>query len=172
MQYLSRHYLTDMFHLPLGRSAMSINIDFHSHRTQLIFTALAASVTTVGLFSAYQSYSRRQRRRDLNEDILRSLRAHPEPSESKSKKRKELETALNDDITIVNDVKFRNVVQEYDEELVREQLARNYAFFGDEGMAQIRAGTVVVVGCGGVGSWAAVMLVRSYVLLLALDAPC
>lgn len=49
----------------------------------------------------------------------------------------------------------------YDEELIREQLARNYAFFGKEGMVQIRRGKVAVVGCGGVGSWAAVMLVRS-----------
>ncbi|EGO01130.1 hypothetical protein SERLA73DRAFT_167269 [Serpula lacrymans var. lacrymans S7.3] len=49
----------------------------------------------------------------------------------------------------------------YDEELIREQLARNYAFFGEEGMTHIRAGTVVIVGCGGVGSWVAVMLVRS-----------
>jgi len=56
----------------------------------------------------------------------------------------------------------------YDEGLVREQLARNYAFFGDEGMAKIRSGSVVVVGCGGVGSWAAVMLVRSYVFSVAI----
>ena len=70
---------------------------------------------------------------------------------------------VEDDITLANDIKFRNAVLEYDEELVREQLARNYAFFGDDGMAKIRAGNVVVVGCGGVGSWAAVMLVRSYV---------
>ncbi|KAJ7496424.1 hypothetical protein FB451DRAFT_1018625, partial [Mycena latifolia] len=34
-------------------------------------------------------------------------------------------------------------------------------FFGDEAMARIRGSTVVVVGCGGVGSWAAVMLVWS-----------
>lgn len=47
------------------------------------------------------------------------------------------------------------------EDLVREQLARVYSFFGDEGMAGVRKANVVVVGCGGVGSWAAVMLVRS-----------
>lgn len=51
----------------------------------------------------------------------------------------------------------------YDEELVREQLARNYAFFGEEGMGKVRGSSVVVVGCGGVGSWAAVMLCRSFV---------
>ena len=51
--------------------------------------------------------------------------------------------------------------QNYDEELIKEQLARNYVFFGEDGMAKIRNGRVVIVGCGGVGSWAAVMLVRS-----------
>jgi len=50
---------------------------------------------------------------------------------------------------------------EHNEDLIREQLARNYAFFGEEGMQKVRRGSVVIVGCGGVGSWAAVMLARS-----------
>jgi hypothetical protein len=45
------------------------------------------------------------------------------------------------------------------------QLARNYVFLGEEGMALVRKSYVVVVGCGGVGSWAALMLLRSYVRL-------
>ncbi|KAL7748988.1 hypothetical protein RI367_005637 [Sorochytrium milnesiophthora] len=45
--------------------------------------------------------------------------------------------------------------------LVKEQLARNYAFLGDERMQHIRSAFVIVVGCGGVGSHAAHMLVRS-----------
>lgn len=49
----------------------------------------------------------------------------------------------------------------YDEELIREQLARNYAFLGEEGMEKVRNLNVVVVGCGGVGSWVCTMLVRS-----------
>jgi hypothetical protein len=49
----------------------------------------------------------------------------------------------------------------YSEVLIREQLARNYVFFGEEGMRKVRRGSVVIVGCGGVGSWAAVMLARS-----------
>ena len=49
----------------------------------------------------------------------------------------------------------------YDEGLIREQLARNYAFFGEEAMHRIRGGQVVIVGCGGVGSYAALMLARS-----------
>ena len=53
---------------------------------------------------------------------------------------------------------------EYEEELIREQLARCYAVFKEEGMERIRKAKVVVVGCGGVGSWAAVMLVRRCVI--------
>jgi len=50
---------------------------------------------------------------------------------------------------------------EYDEELVLEQLARNRVFFGDDGLKKIRGGFVIVVGAGGVGSWAATMVARS-----------
>jgi tRNA threonylcarbamoyladenosine dehydratase len=71
---------------------------------------------------------------------------------------------------------------EYDEELVMEQLARNRSFFGEEGLQRIRKGFVIVVGAGGVGSWAATMLARSgigtipifglSILFLALNALC
>ncbi|KAL7420520.1 hypothetical protein Q5752_004470 [Cryptotrichosporon argae] len=57
---------------------------------------------------------------------------------------------------------------EFDEALIREQLTRNYNFFGEEPMAKIRAARVVVVGCGGVGSWCALMLLRSGVSKLRL----
>ncbi|WFD31150.1 hypothetical protein MSPP1_002184 [Malassezia sp. CBS 17886] len=49
----------------------------------------------------------------------------------------------------------------HDEALIREQLSRNYSFFGEQGMQAIRDSFVVVVGAGGVGSWAALMLLRS-----------
>lgn len=49
----------------------------------------------------------------------------------------------------------------YSQELIREQLARNYAFLTDEGMEKVRGQRVVVVGAGGVGSWVITMLVRS-----------
>lgn len=51
---------------------------------------------------------------------------------------------------------------------MREQLARNYAFLGEEGVARVRGASVVIVGCGGVGSWVAVMLARSGVARLRL----
>src|SRR5271169_5102758 len=41
---------------------------------------------------------------------------------------------------------------DYDEELIMEQLARNRAFFGDDGIKKIRGAFVIIVGAGGVGS--------------------
>jgi hypothetical protein len=49
------------------------------------------------------------------------------------------------------------------------QLTRNYNFFGEEPMAKVRNGYVVVVGCGGVGSWCALMLLRRWVIRSRLD---
>jgi tRNA threonylcarbamoyladenosine dehydratase len=133
-----------------------MSFDLSSHKTQLVLTALAASAATAGVISAYANHSKRQKRRSLNDDVLRSLAAHegkgktpllPDPSPPLTgRATPQVAPALNG---------------AYSEELIREQLARNYAFFGEDGMARIRRGRVVVVGCGGVGSWAAVMLVRS-----------
>lgn len=50
---------------------------------------------------------------------------------------------------------------QFDEELIEEQLARNIAFLGEDGYKNVRNTFVVVIGAGGVGSWAATMLVRS-----------
>ena len=49
----------------------------------------------------------------------------------------------------------------YDDTLFREQLARNYAFLGEDGMEKVKNQYIVVVGAGGVGSWVVTMLVRS-----------
>ncbi|QEU61429.1 Tcd1/Tcd2 [Kluyveromyces lactis] len=51
--------------------------------------------------------------------------------------------------------------REYDDLLYREQLARNYAFLGEEGMKKLKEQYFIVVGAGGVGSWVVTMLVRS-----------
>ncbi|AQZ12407.1 YHR003C and YKL027W [Zygosaccharomyces parabailii] len=53
------------------------------------------------------------------------------------------------------------VNRRYDDNLFREQLARNYAFLGEEGMQKLKEQYIVVVGAGGVGSWVVTMLVRS-----------
>lgn len=57
--------------------------------------------------------------------------------------------------------KAKKVSRTHSEELVREQLARNYAFLTEEGMEKVRSQRIVVVGCGGVGSWVITMLIRS-----------
>ncbi|KAI5791812.1 hypothetical protein EDC01DRAFT_616218 [Geopyxis carbonaria] len=46
-------------------------------------------------------------------------------------------------------------------DLILEQLSRNRVFLGDSGLAKVRNSLVIIVGCGGVGSWTATMLVRS-----------
>ncbi|KIK34332.1 hypothetical protein CY34DRAFT_813002 [Suillus luteus UH-Slu-Lm8-n1] len=115
-----------------------------SHRTQLILAAVSASLLTSGLFTAYNAYIRRERRRNLDRDILRSIADQDESSKRR---------------LIQKGEEFLD--EQTEEEVTRERLARCYAFFGDEGMARVREKSVVVVGCGGVGSWVAVMLVRS-----------
>ena len=129
-----------------------IAVNINSHRTQLLLTAAATAFATYSLLSLYQSRSRQKRRNELAEDIKRSLsertssnRVQPSPSS----------------LLPASDT-------EYAEHLVREQLARNYAFLGEEGVARVRNASVVIVGCGGVGSWAAVMLARSGVARLRL----
>ena len=137
--------------------------NFHSHKTQLIATALAASLATAALLSGYTSFNKRQRRKNLDQNILRSIVASGSNDDLKTTRKGQNATS--------NDIDPPEVDHGigYDEELIREQLARNYAFFGEEGMRKLRGGTVVIVGCGGVGSWAAVMLVRSYVVVFFLN---
>jgi len=123
--YTSRHNVLSMSRLSL------------SQRSQLIVTAIGASLVTAALLNLYNAHTRRVKRKQLGQDVLDSLSAY-DSTESR------IGQSLG-----------------YDETLVREQLARNYTFFGEEGMQNIRRANIVVVGCGGVGSWAAVMLVRS-----------
>lgn len=133
------------------------SLNFHSHKTQLVAAAITASLATAGILSAYQAHTRRIRRKELDQDILRSIAANNSSNDLKPSSQRQLP-----------DPQLSNPGGRggYDENLIREQLARNYAFFGDEAMAKIREGRVAIVGAGGVGSWAAVMLVRSCVNLV------
>ncbi|KAH7915892.1 hypothetical protein BJ138DRAFT_1053749 [Hygrophoropsis aurantiaca] len=136
-------------------------INWQSHKTQLILAAVASSVLTSGIFTAYNSYSKHERRRNLDKEVRKAVTSHNSESNANGSKQKpkldeDFEPDRSEEIFL-----HAPGSTTYDEDLIREQLARNYAFFGDEGMAYIRTGTVVIVGCGGVGSWAAVMLARS-----------
>jgi hypothetical protein len=128
--------------------ADDLMLDLHSRRTELVVTALGACLLTASLFTAYSRWDRARRRLALEREVLHSIDADP----------------TGHDIALPPNVPpstNKADATAYDEQLIREQLARNYAFFGEEGMQRVRRGHVVVVGCGGVGSWAAVMLVRS-----------
>ena len=131
--------------------------DLNSHKTQLVLTALAASAATYGILTAYNSYSRRQNRRQLAQDIQESLSRQKDSENTKAS----LDSNSNQvDLTELSVPPSRDPDGQ-PEYIVREQLARVYSFFGEEGMKGIRSGRVAIVGCGGVGSWAAVMLARS-----------
>ncbi|KZT61273.1 hypothetical protein CALCODRAFT_480001 [Calocera cornea HHB12733] len=114
-------------------------------RLTLLLTAVASSALTLGAYQSYTLLSRARRAAELKQSVHEAL--GDDPADLPGEKRRKL---LGEDEG-----------QGYDEELIREQLARNYAFLGEEGMKKVRKARVVVVGCGGVGSWAALMLVRS-----------
>ncbi|KAJ7052648.1 ubiquitin-protein ligase molybdopterin-converting factor [Mycena amicta] len=132
---------------PSQSRSLSFSLSSHlphlSHRQHLLLTALAASLGIAALFSRYSLFVLPRRKRD--------------------ERRRELEGDV---------LQYRGVQDEYTWPLGalylqmttnvcgrRCRIRRNYAFFGEESMARIRKARVVVVGCGGVGSWAAVMLV-------------
>jgi hypothetical protein len=133
------------------------------HRAELLLTAAATALATYSLLSLYHSRSRRSRRADLADQINRALasgaaetRIQPSPSPS---------PPILPNIELAPE---RERDSDYAEELVREQLARNYAFLREDGVSRVRAASVVIVGCGGVGSWTAVMLARSGIAKLRL----
>ena len=131
-------------------------LHFHSHRAQLLLTALSASAVTFTVITLYNAYVKNERRRALDRDVTRSIAKANDSGTTAAYEAEHIHHHSHKDIYLKSKVG-------YDEELIREQLARNYAFFGEDGMTKVRQGKVVIVGCGGVGSWAAVMLVRSYV---------
>jgi hypothetical protein len=119
---------------------------------QLAVTAVVASSVSIGGLLLYQDLSRRQLNKKLKEEVQKRFARVDSDAEVHPPK------IISRDTGDEPSFEF-----EANEDIIREQLARNYAFFGEDGMQRIRNSRVVVVGCGGVGSWASVMLVRSYV---------
>jgi len=156
--------------------SVASRFDPRSHKTQLVFTALAASALTAAAITSYNSYSRQKKRGELSRQVLNSVTASSSSSDRGGsgvggRKRRGTSPPRPEQIYLNGGAGYGSEEWDgnassdaYDEDLIREQLARNYAFFGEEGMKKIRGASVAVIGCGGVGSWAAVMLARSYVL--------
>ncbi|CAK9783053.1 putative mitochondrion protein [Cutaneotrichosporon oleaginosum] len=126
----------------------------------IALTALVASLATTSALLTYQSLRRDYRTEQLKAQVGRDV------AEWEAKQAESEESAPQTPFE-KPEWKWQG---EYDESLIREQLTRNYSFLGDESMRAIRDSYVVVVGCGGVGSWAATMLLRSGVgRLLLID---
>ncbi|KAK6462649.1 ubiquitin--protein ligase molybdopterin-converting factor [Scheffersomyces coipomensis] len=106
----------------------------NSSGSSLWFTVLATAAITAGLVETYHRY------------ILSTTSSSSSSSSSS---------------TSSPPTKRVDQQKEHSEELIREQLARNYAFLSDEGMTKVRNQRIVLVGAGGVGSWVATMLIRS-----------
>jgi tRNA threonylcarbamoyladenosine dehydratase len=128
--------------------------------TRLILIAIASSSLTALTILSLQSLRREQTLSSIKKEA--SSIPPTEIHRLNSIGAKELTQPSFKDTQIANRAKRG----EYDEELILEQLARNRAFFGDEGLSRIRKAFVIVVGAGGVGSWAATMLARSGVGIL------
>ncbi|WFD27803.1 hypothetical protein MNAN1_002808 [Malassezia nana] len=106
--------------------------------------ALASSALSIVTVLGWQKRTRRRRRARLAREAHEA--AHDAPTRALPGMSQAAHTQGHD---------------AYDEDLVREQLSRHYAFLGEEGMQRIRDSFVIVVGAGGVGSWAALMLLRA-----------
>lgn len=123
---------------------------FKSENAKLTLCAVSASLITASAIYSYQSSSRyhhslASRRKTLENASLPHRTIHLNAAGGEEK---ETEPVVATD-------------REYDEDLIREQLSRNYLFFSHAGMTKLRDSFVIVVGVGGVGSWATTMLVRS-----------
>ncbi|GAA5898531.1 hypothetical protein JCM6882_007808 [Rhodosporidiobolus microsporus] len=135
---------------------------------QLVAVAAASTAVTAASIIAAQSLrraTRRQRLKHLVDDAAvegaedeDELMDFTRPVGSR---RSSLAAASQKTVKAMNSEGKKGKKKGTSEVIVREALARNYAFFGDEKMDAIREKFVVVVGLGGVGSAAAVMLVRS-----------
>ncbi|KAF9985726.1 hypothetical protein BGZ65_010039 [Modicella reniformis] len=122
----------------------------------MALVAVAASVATTAVLLGYQGSQRKQRSRHLKND----LRSPPSRSTSTAQKLKQSEQQHYHNHHH-DPIHFVGGKVQFDEELIQEQLARNIAFLGEEGVQRLRESFVIVVGSGSIGSWAASMLIKS-----------
>ncbi|KAK9457531.1 hypothetical protein V1511DRAFT_493888 [Dipodascopsis uninucleata] len=120
---------------------------------------------------AYQAYDREQKLKKLKESLEPTINPSPSISRQSSQSNESLGpikvSHLNrygapevHSMANITEESTENM-EKWDPTLIDEQLARNRAFLGEKGLQKVRNAFVVVVGCGGVGSWVITMLVRS-----------
>ncbi|GAA5817604.1 hypothetical protein MFLAVUS_011152 [Mucor flavus] len=120
----------------------------HPNTIQLTLTAVAASALTATSILSYQSSQRRSRARSLKDELREAEERHIIDLTS-------VGTVNNGSHTILPPPTI------FDDKLIQEQLSKSTEFLGENGTRKVRESFVVIVGAGGVGSWAALMLMRS-----------
>ena len=166
---------------------MSISLPTNlSTRQGLLLTAFASAIATSTLILSFQNLRREHRteklKKQVGEDVEEWERSREGSGFTSPEERAEWHA--NGETTPGGGRRVKEWAKgEFDEGLIREQvglralgsllrgiadaialqLTRNYNFLGEEAMKKVRDSYVVVVGCGGVGSWAALMLLRRQV---------
>lgn len=117
-------------------------------KTAIISASFAVTIT-IALQQAYHAYINAQEKYHIKQRAAESVK-----------------TEKNLNYKVSNDKPSDPTQDPELQEIIKEQLARNIAFLGEQGVENIQKSRIVVVGCGGVGSWVATMLARSGVLSL------
>ncbi|KAI8048971.1 hypothetical protein BDF22DRAFT_700487 [Syncephalis plumigaleata] len=122
-----------------------------SRNLELAAAAVAASVATATLIFSYQSRQNRQRIKDIKRNAGTLGRERAISLNEFSVAKRSLPEGIQNEAEEC----------EHEQLLMSEQLSRNRSFLGDPGMEKLQNAFVIIVGAGGVGSWAALMLARS-----------
>ncbi|EIE85791.1 hypothetical protein RO3G_10501 [Rhizopus delemar RA 99-880] len=119
-------------------------LERNSNAVKLSLTAVAASALTAVSIISYQTNQRRLRARSLKDEL------------------KEAELHRPIDLTPVGTTISHHIPPNlFTEQSIEAQLSKMTEFLGKKGARKVRESFVIVVGAGGVGSWAALMLLRS-----------
>lgn len=119
-------------------------LERNSNAVKLSLTAVAASALTAVSIISYQTNQRRLRARSLKDEL------------------KEAESHRPIDLTPVGTTISHHIPPNlFTEQSIEAQLSKMTEFLGKTGARKVRESFVIVVGAGGVGSWAALMLLRS-----------
>jgi hypothetical protein len=140
-----------------------LDTQLRSPSGKVALVALASTVLTTGAILSAQAVRRRTRRLHLRDQVEELL--HEEEEEGEEEEMVDFTRPAASRKSSHGGKKGKGAGgkarKKTNEVIIRESLARNYVFFGEEGMEKIRSSYVIVVGLGGVGSAAATMLVRS-----------
>lgn len=136
----------------------------NSQATKLTLVAAAASFTTAAVILGVQGSQRKRRVKQLKDDLRKSIPPPPTYEDGYADKGF-TDGAFGKGSTVVlprtetlgtgggrggarQQQQQGGVALEMDEELVKEQLARNIAFLGEEGVEKLRKSFVIIVGAG------------------------